>query len=244
MLLAHLFLFLHFSLVFAACNGTSRHRRPQANGVMKAGAQQHQSGGQSGVVLPANSGSLGGQSGSNHIGGGQLAANQVAAGQAPSSSSSSAAGSTPTGNPASNPASKMAEAPASGDSSGGGGGMKASFTQSVSPPPPNNPTDPPPSRYGPCSSAGIVACGWYSNPGYNAAVPQSLFGTGPGGGAGPACGQCFQLNPDAPGTNSIVVKVNNLCPADGNPLCSYDKCELSYVFILPREVLEWPPLCV
>ena len=25
------------------------------------------------------------------------------------------------------------------------------------------------------------------------------------------------------GGNSIVVKVNNLCPAEGNPLCSYDK---------------------
>jgi len=107
---------------------------------MKVAAQK-QAGGQSGsgngLVLPANPGSLAAQSGSNHTDGGQLAANQVAAGQAPGASSSSVAGSTPTGNAGGNPASKMAEAPASGDSSGRGGGMKASFTQSVSSPVPS-----------------------------------------------------------------------------------------------------------
>ncbi|KAL2038165.1 hypothetical protein N7G274_009113 [Stereocaulon virgatum] len=63
-----------------------------------------------------------------------------------------------------------------------------------------------------------VACGWYSNPGYNAAVSQALFGVGPGAGAGPACGNCYKLVPE--GGNTIVVKINNLCPADGNPLCA------------------------
>ena len=81
---------------------------------------------------------------------------------------------------------------------------------------------------GNCNTA-TAACGWYSNPGFNAAASQNLFGVGPGAGAGPACGLCFQLtaktnpyNNNAPlnGTKSIVVKVNNLCPADGNPLCS------------------------
>ena len=75
-----------------------------------------------------------------------------------------------------------------------------------------------------CNSAS-AACGWYSNPGFNAAVSQSFFGTGPGGGAGPACGLCFQLSPEGEGTKSIVVKVNNLCPASGNPLCAADKSE-------------------
>lgn len=51
-------------------------------------------------------------------------------------------------------------------------------------------------------------------------MSQSLFGVGPGAGAGPVCGQCFKLTPDAPGSKGIVVKVNNLCPADGNPLCA------------------------
>ena len=84
---------------------------------------------------------------------------------------------------------------------------------------------------GNCNSAS-AACGWYSNPGFNAAASQSLFGVGPGQGAGPICGQCFQLNPEGEGTKSIVVKVNNLCPADGNPLCSADKSkQLSLAFL-------------
>lgn len=79
-----------------------------------------------------------------------------------------------------------------------------------------------------CNTA-TAACGWYTNPGYNAAVSENIFGVGPGAGAGPACGLCFQLtaetdpysdNKALTGTKSIVVKVNNLCPANGNPLCS------------------------
>lgn len=90
-----------------------------------------------------------------------------------------------------------------------GGTLKASFT-----------------RYGAgdqdgsgnCNTA-TAACGFYNNPGYNAAISQALFGVGPGAGAGPACGTCYKLMPD--GGNSIVVKVNNLCPDAGNPLCAY-----------------------
>lgn len=54
------------------------------------------------------------------------------------------------------------------------------------------------------------------------------FGVGPGAGAGPACGTCWKLTgqTDSSGNalsnagTSIVVMVNNLCPASGNPLCS------------------------
>ncbi|MCJ1307450.1 hypothetical protein MMC25_001096 [Agyrium rufum] len=77
-----------------------------------------------------------------------------------------------------------------------------------------------------CNTA-TAACGFYNNPGYNAAASQNLFGAGPGQGAGPACGTCWQLTPQTDssghalkGAHSIVVKVNNLCPANGNPLCS------------------------
>lgn len=54
--------------------------------------------------------------------------------------------------------------------------------------------------------------------GPEAAVSQYIFGAGPGEGAGPGCDQCWTLTDDA-GT-SITVRVNNLCPADGNPLCA------------------------
>jgi len=72
-----------------------------------------------------------------------------------------------------------------------------------------------------------VACGFFDNPGFNAAVSENLFGVTSGQGAGPACGTCWQLsvtgdekgNPVS-GGKSIVVKVNNLCPAAGNPLCA------------------------
>ncbi|MCJ1392681.1 hypothetical protein MMC18_005552 [Xylographa bjoerkii] len=56
---------------------------------------------------------------------------------------------------------------------------------------------------------------------------QNLFGVGPGAGAGPACGTCWQLTPKTDssgnalkGAKTIVVKVNNLCPAQGNSLCA------------------------
>ena len=93
-----------------------------------------------------------------------------------------------------------------------------------------------PTRYGAGDSFGssncniaTSACGWYNNPGYNAAVSENLYGVGPGGGAGETCGKCYQLtatsdqagNPLSSG-GSIIVKVNNLCPKAGNPLCSQD----------------------
>ena len=72
-----------------------------------------------------------------------------------------------------------------------------------------------------------AACGFFTNPGFNAAVSENLYGATAGAGPGPACGTCWQLsvtgddkgNPIS-GGKSIVVKVNNLCPAQGNPLCS------------------------
>ncbi|KAL1311369.1 hypothetical protein AAFC00_001539 [Neodothiora populina] len=72
------------------------------------------------------------------------------------------------------------------------------------------------------------ACGYYTNPGYSVAVSQNLYGAGPGAGAGPDCGKCYKLTvqTDSSGNkvsnagNSIVAKVTNLCPSDGNPLCS------------------------
>lgn len=92
---------------------------------------------------------------------------------------------------------------------------------------------------GNCNVA-TTACGYYTNvsllsskahcnnrsnhrdvqPGYSAAVSQNLFGVGPGAGAGPACGTCYNLTvqTDSSGSalsnagNSIVVKVTNLCP--------------------------------
>ncbi|MCJ1352510.1 MAG: hypothetical protein MMC33_002494 [Icmadophila ericetorum] len=77
-----------------------------------------------------------------------------------------------------------------------------------------------------CNTA-TAACGFYTYPGYNAAASENLFGVGPGAGAGPSCGTCWQLSPQTDssgnqldGANSIVVMVNNLCPADGNPIFS------------------------
>ncbi|MCJ1401420.1 hypothetical protein MMC11_004633 [Xylographa trunciseda] len=80
---------------------------------------------------------------------------------------------------------------------------------------------------GNCNTA-TAACGFYSFPGYNAAASQNLFGVGDGQGAGPGCGLCWQLTPEffddgktqITGANSIVVKVNNLCPADSNVICA------------------------
>ena len=79
---------------------------------------------------------------------------------------------------------------------------------------------------GNCNTA-TAACGFYTSPGYNAAASQNLFGVGPGAGAGPACGTCWRLTPQTDtsghalrGAKSIIVKVNNLCPAQGNPLCA------------------------
>jgi hypothetical protein len=102
--------------------------------------------------------------------------------------------------------------------SGGGLTYKASFT-----------------HYGAGDSFGspncntnTAACFFYTSPGFSAAASQNLYGVGPGAGAGPACGTCWKLTgqTDSSGNQlsnsgtSIVVMINNLCPADGNPLCS------------------------
>ncbi|MCJ1371374.1 hypothetical protein MMC20_002589 [Loxospora ochrophaea] len=82
-----------------------------------------------------------------------------------------------------------------------------------------------------CNTA-TAACGWYNYPGYNVAASQALFGVGPGAGAGPGCGTCWQLTPETDssgnelsGAKSIIAKINNLCPADGNPLCAQSTLE-------------------
>lgn len=80
----------------------------------------------------------------------------------------------------------------------------------------------------PNCNTNTAACGFYTYPGYSAAVSQNLYGAGPGAGAGPACGTCWLLTgqTDSNGNKlsnagtSIVVMVNNLCPAQGNPLCA------------------------
>ncbi|KAI9749368.1 MAG: hypothetical protein M4579_006899 [Chaenotheca gracillima] len=78
-----------------------------------------------------------------------------------------------------------------------------------------------------CQTAS-AACGFYTSPGYAAAASQNLFGAAPGEGAGPGCKKCFKLTGKTDssgkalsgGGKSIIVKVNNLCPANGNPLCA------------------------
>lgn len=73
-----------------------------------------------------------------------------------------------------------------------------------------------------------AACFFYTQPGFSAAVSQNLYGVGPGAGQGPGCGTCWKLTAETDSSgnalsnagNSIVVMINNLCPADGNPLCS------------------------
>lgn len=75
-------------------------------------------------------------------------------------------------------------------------------------------------RYSGCNTPS-AACGWYSSTGYNAAISQAVYGGAPGSGPGSACGGCWRLAPNFPGANPIVVKINNLCPADeNNPICA------------------------
>ncbi|KIY02756.1 uncharacterized protein Z520_01221 [Fonsecaea multimorphosa CBS 102226] len=80
----------------------------------------------------------------------------------------------------------------------------------------------------PNCNTNTAACFFYTYPGFSAAVSQNLYGAGPGQGQGPACGTCWKLvgETDSSGNalsnagTSIVVMINNLCPADGNPLCA------------------------
>jgi len=70
-----------------------------------------------------------------------------------------------------------------------------------------------------------------------AAGSPPIFGTGTWCGSG--CGTCYKLTPTAvgaspdgtgsPNTNSVVIKVTNLCPPDGNAAwCSYDVNSYGY----------------
>ncbi len=75
-------------------------------------------------------------------------------------------------------------------------------------------------RYSGCNQPS-VACGLNGGQ-YHAAVSQNFFGVGPGAGAGPGCGICFSLTSSVPGTAPITVKIDDLCPVEGNPLCAQD----------------------
>ena len=111
-------------------------------------------------------------------------------------------------------AAKSAPHSTSSGNGAGGGSSVASFT-----------------RYDGCRRAS-VACGWYSDSGYDAAISQAVYGGGPGSGATGACGVCWRLTPDAAGANEIVVKVNDLCPADEyNPLCAQPAGEFSFLLL-------------
>ncbi|GLB41749.1 putative mannan endo-1,4-beta-mannosidase activity [Lyophyllum shimeji] len=73
------------------------------------------------------------------------------------------------------------------------------------------------------SGCGSPACGKTAS-GFTAAMNQLAFGSGPGLGAGDACGRCFAItgtaDPFSPSYtgpfHSIVVKVTDLCPVQGN----------------------------
>jgi len=73
------------------------------------------------------------------------------------------------------------------------------------------------------TGCGSPACG-ISATGFTAAMNQLSFGSAPGSGAGDACGRCFALtgteDPFSPAFtgpfHSIVVKVTDLCPVQGN----------------------------
>ena len=82
----------------------------------------------------------------------------------------------------------------------------------------------------------LAASSWALMPQYD----RVFLGVGLGHGAGPACNTCYSLSSSTAGTKSIVVKVNNLCPALGNEaMCaqkgisgtiSIGKCHLARVF--------------
>ena len=109
-------------------------------------------------------------------------------------------------------------------SGNGAGGSVASFTQ-----------------YGGCRRTS-VACGWYSKTGYNAAISQAVYGGGPGSGATAECGVCWRLTPDGPGTNEIVVKINDLCPDENNPICAQPAGEFSSLLLCHFDSY-WLELC-
>lgn len=92
-------------------------------------------------------------------------------------------------------------------------------------------------QYSPCNDPSKTSCAWYSSTGYNAAISQAVYGGSPGSGPSGACGICWKLTPHYAGANETVVKVNNLCPDDGNPLCAQPESEFS--FLSPTLQGEW-----
>lgn len=138
----------------------------------------------------------------------------------PATSPTSAPPATSTAPPANTKTSTSKPPTSTSPATGGGITYKASFT-----------------HYGagdtfgsPNCNTNTAACAFYTWPGYSAAASENLFGVGPGAGAGPACGTCWKITgqTDSSGNRlsnagtSIVVMVNNLCPKQGNPLCSQD----------------------
>jgi hypothetical protein len=81
-----------------------------------------------------------------------------------------------------------------------------------------------------------TACGFYTSPGYSAAVSQNEFGVGPGAGAGSGCGACWKLTAETDSSGhrlsnagtSIVVQVTNLCPG------KLTRCSL----LVPRQLVR------
>ena len=54
--------------------------------------------------------------------------------------------------------------------------------------------------------------------GYTAAISENLFGSPSTGIPGSACGECWSLKANR-GT-AVIVKIDNLCPRQGNPMCA------------------------
>ena len=70
-----------------------------------------------------------------------------------------------------------------------------------------------------------IGCGYTTSSGYTAAINQLSFGAPGGVGPGDACGRCFALTADqdpyspsyaGPFGPTIIVKVTDLCPVQGN----------------------------
>lgn len=62
------------------------------------------------------------------------------------------------------------------------------------------------------------ACGPTGMGGYTAAISENLFGSPSIGVAGSACGECWSLT--ANGGKAVTVKIDNLCPRQGNSMCA------------------------
>ena len=71
----------------------------------------------------------------------------------------------------------------------------------------------------------LSACGYSASSGFTAAINQLSYGAPGGVGPGDACGRCFAVTATAdpyspnytgPFGQTIVVKVTDLCPVDGN----------------------------